>query len=309
MSEKKHQYNYGLGTVRVESAFDHLEADRHFNATTALRIKQTIESDEFRPPILPEVALSLSQMASSADVSMGEVERTVSRDPAVAARVLSVANSAFYSRGTAVRSLRGAIVKLGLSELRDIAFQIVAQTHIFRVPGYTDRMRELFDAAQATGLLAREICRLLRFESETAYLCGLLHDMGEAIILGIVGEPQRKKRAAVISIERLCTVLDDYHCQAGSRVCDLWGLSPIIADAVRHHHQPERSKDPSQMALVVAVADAMVAHAGIATEPKRIQPLDEPRFYQLNLSPDQVQHLLDYADQLADDSVALTGLN
>ena len=111
-------------------------------------VKEILDSDEYEPPILPEVALSLTQMANKPDVDFHQVEKVVSKDPLVAAKIVAVANSAFYSRGQPVRSLGLAIARLGLAAVRDVAFQVVAQTTIFKVAGYANRMRELYSAAQ-----------------------------------------------------------------------------------------------------------------------------------------------------------------
>src|SRR5690242_147954 len=94
-------------------------------------VVRTIDSGKFALPLLPEIAMTLSRVASKPNVPMREVEAAVSRDPSVAARVLSVANSAAYNRGTPVNSLGTAIVRLGLGRVRDLAYQVVAQNRIF----------------------------------------------------------------------------------------------------------------------------------------------------------------------------------
>ncbi len=307
---KRNDANYGKGKTIVVSD-DDIESDeaRQKNQLahrTAMLVRQTIDSDQYQPPLLPEVAVSLSEMAGKPNVSIRDVEALVTRDPTVAARVVAVANSAFYNRGTSIKSLRAAITRLGLSEVRDVAFQVVAKTRIFRVPGYTERMRELFDAAQAAGLVTRKLCRILRFESELAYLCGLLHDMGEAIILGIIGDNCRENKTTPPSLKALDDAIVTYHSAAGARVCSLWGLSETIADAVRCHHSPDRSENPSQMATVVAVADICLAHAGIGCETKRVDPLQEPLFYRLNLNPEQVEELLSFADAVGENEDSLS---
>ncbi|MCP4676920.1 MAG: HDOD domain-containing protein [Deltaproteobacteria bacterium] len=292
---------YGKGVVAMSEELVQLkDADQEFAQRIGLIVKKSLDSDDFQPPLLPEVALSLSELANEPNVSFGKVEDVVKRDPVIAAKVVAVANSAFYSRGTPVRSLRVAITRLGLSEVRDVAFHVVAQTRVFRVKGYTDRMRVLFEAAQASGIIARKICQILRFESELAYLCGLLHDMGEAIILGIVGEAYRKEKGKVPPIERLAQPIAAYHAAAGARVCSLWGLPEMIVDAVTCHHRPEESTNSSQMATVVAVADILLKHAGIGVQQKIVDPLREPLFYKLNLTPDQVAELLEFAEFVAE---------
>ncbi len=93
--------NYGHGTATA--IIETLEAkERGVACSLTDVISKALQSKEFKPPLLPEVAISLTRLAGQPDVAIMAVEEVVGRDPAVAARVLSVANSAYYSRGQAV---------------------------------------------------------------------------------------------------------------------------------------------------------------------------------------------------------------
>ncbi len=307
LETNKKQPGYGRGVIEIsQEELNELEFDdsekKEFSLKMGVLVKQSIESSDFKPPLLPEVALSLTEMANKPNIAINTVESTVSRDPSVAARVVAIANSALYNRGGQVRSLKVAITRIGLAELRDIAFQTIARTHIFRVQGFQDRMRELLEAAQASGLIARKVCQTLRFESELAYLCGLLHDMGEAIILGIVGNHVRGNTEGPPTLEEMEETISTYHTKIGAKICTMWGLPDMIADAVLHHHSPTASNNPSQMATIVAVTDILIRHAGIGTEAKKVDPLSEPLFYSLNLTFEQVTSLLEFAEELKENT-------
>jgi putative nucleotidyltransferase with HDIG domain len=271
----------------------------------AMLVKRVIEAPNYRPLLLPEVALELMEVANRPDADFRKVEATVSRDPAVAARVLSVASSALFSRGQPVRSLRGAITRLGLAEVRNVAFEVAAQARIFRVPGYAQRMRKSLRLARFSGRVAQTICRTLGFESDLAHLCGLLHDMGEPLILGVIGDAAGMKSQPLPPLPIVQTVVDGYHAAAGALVCRAWKLPDCIADAAENHHRPKLSVHPARMALVVACADMLLAHAGVAICAIVVDPLDPPLLYQLGLSPAQVAELQRFAGQVvaADDSV------
>lgn len=276
------------------------EFDQEFVADMGALVKSVLFTDEYKPPLLPETAIALSEMARKRDTSLRDVEACVARDPIVAARVVAVASSAFYSRGQPVKSLRAAITRLGLHEVRDVAFQVVAQTRIFRIPGYDDRMRALFESSQASGLIAREVCRVLSYESEVAYLCGLLHDMGEAIILGVIGESWHHRGLPVPALVNLKPVIEHYHAQAGGVVCRKWGLPDIISDSVRFHHQPKLAAHSDKMARVLAVTDLLLGHAGIGCERALVDPINQPLFFELDLSPGQALRLIDYSNYLGE---------
>lgn len=257
-----------------------------------------LDQGRFKPPMLPEIAIQLSELAAKPDVELRDVETTVSRDPAVAGRILSVARSALYSRGAAVKSLRVAIMRIGLFEVRDIAFQLVARSSVFRVVGYTDRLRELFEAAQACGLVAREMCRITGLESDLAYLCGLLHDLGEAIVLSIVAEWHQRTGEPLPKVEELRPIIARYHAPAGAKVCEMWNLPEAITDAVRFHHDPQSSTDPSRMASVMACVDEALAHVGFAGQERLVDPFDNPVFRAAGLSEDQSEALLAFTEMM-----------
>ncbi|MBN2529604.1 MAG: HDOD domain-containing protein [Deltaproteobacteria bacterium] len=292
--------DFGRGEHAIDDAeLAAIEGRNPKHLEIAMKIKKILDSDDYEPPILPEVALSLTQMANRPDVDFHQVEKVVSKDPLVAAKIVAVANSAFYSRGQPVRSLNVAIARLGLAAVRDVAFQVVAQTTIFKVAGYATRMRELYAAAQLSGILAREICVRLKYESEMAYLCGLLHDMGEAIILGIVAGICKKDKAELLPLATLAPAVDALHTQVGARICESWGLPPILSNAVQHHHRAQVHDDPSSMTTVIAVTDILLRHVGAGVPKKPVDPMGEPLFYRLNLTPDQVKSLLVFAEEAA----------
>ncbi|MBI5544085.1 MAG: HDOD domain-containing protein [Deltaproteobacteria bacterium] len=275
------------------------ERERQERLTAAaMAAKRTIESADYRPPMLPEVAVRLTQLAARADADVATIEKTVATDPAVAAQVLSRANSAAMSRGIAVTSLRIAITRLGLADVRDIAFDMVARTRLFKVAEYSARMHELLEAAQLAGQLSREVCRLLRLEPDLAYLCGLLHDLGEAIILSVLADSARASRSELPPAELRDELVETYHAQIGAKVCERWKLAPALVDAVAFHHRPERSTHPSQMARVVAVADRLLEHVGLGVPQRPATPMSEPLFYSLNLRQEDVAHLLAMAERL-----------
>lgn len=268
-------------------------------------VSKIIDEGAFKLPLLPEVALNLSRVASRPNVDLREVEAAICRDPAVAAKVLSVANSAIYARGTTLNSLGGAILRLGLGQVRDLVYQVVAQNKIFRVPGYTERTRELFESAQAGALVAREISRILGQKSDLAYLCGLFHDMGESVILGIISELKRPKSEPIPKVPELAPIIDRYHAAIGAKVALAWKLPDSIADAILNHHHPEQSTDPSKMALLAAVADLALIHVGLGVPQEVIVPEDRPEFAALGLdAASQGQAILQFTELLMENPAA-----
>ncbi|MCU0663595.1 MAG: HDOD domain-containing protein, partial [Myxococcota bacterium] len=128
----------------------------------------------------------------------------------------------------------------------------------------------------------------------------LFHDMGEAIILGVIGDSWRNRGIAVPSLELLAPVIEHYHAQSGGVVCRKWGMQDIIAESVRFHHQPKLAAHCEKMAMALNVTDLLLGHAGIGCERALVDPINQPLFFELNLSPGQALHLIDYANYLGE---------
>ena len=107
---------------------------------------------------------------------------------------MRVANSALYARRTPVVTLPQAIAWLGIREIRNIAFAVAVQGQVFSSTYFRKEMNDLWRESVITALFAQEIARLKRRNVESAYLCGLLHRAGMAVILSRVGSAVLKHR-------------------------------------------------------------------------------------------------------------------
>lgn len=266
-----------------------------------LLVKSAVQTKRFRPPLLPEVAMRLSRLVEDPDVDLARVEKTVVSDPSVAARLVAVANSAIHGARTPVTSLRSAIARLGLYRVRDVAFQVVAQGRVFRVPAYTQHMRDLFEAAQAAGMLARAVADACGAPSEPAYLCGLLHDMGQSSVLAIVADALAGRPGPLPTVEFLAPVVQEWHAPLGALVCSEWKLPDVVVDAVANHHAPHSADRSSSLAPVVAVADLLLRHTGIGTEWQPVTKADMPVLESAGLAAERMGPLLRFAEELAAD--------
>lgn len=171
----KHRADYGRGEYQIEAA-DLLLTPEAMIA----HLRRTLVSPEYKPPLLPSIALELMKLTRQPDVSIVEVRNLLERDALLAAKVLQLAQSALYSRGAPVRSLHEAISRLGLRTLGDLFLQTVLSMRVFRADGYDAPMTTLMRHSTVTAHVARIACRMTALPDEYAFMCGLLHDAGMA---------------------------------------------------------------------------------------------------------------------------------
>src|SRR4051812_43054250 len=200
------------------------------------------DSLELPPP--PEVASEVMRLTrgdgitdGAADASSQQLAALIQRDVALAGQVMRVANSALYARRTPVVTLSQAIGWLGIREIRNIAFAVAVQGQVFASSCFRREMADLWRESVITALFAQEIARLKRRNVESAYLCGLLHRAGMAVILNRVGAAALKHRitpdAAVV-----LQAATRQEARVGTHLAIAWGLPPAVSAAITHWRDP-----------------------------------------------------------------------
>ena len=215
-------------------------------------LRRRLDTGRAALPVLPHVAASALKLAADQRANVEELARLVDTDPPIAARFLSVANSAIYWRGFNASTTQAAIVRLGLARTRDLLFQIVYANTTVGLKRYQAVVRDSFDRSVRCAVAARVVSSRLGLPQELDYMSGLLHDIGEARIYrifdGLQIKPEQKKE--------LHQLVQRYHCRAGAEVAMAWHLPPEIVDACAAHHD-DSSKDSPHVRLVM-LADTLV---------------------------------------------------
>jgi putative nucleotidyltransferase with HDIG domain len=249
------------------------------------KLVQQLRSGRTALPVLPRVATIALRLASDPDAKVQELAELVDGDPPIAARFLSVANSAAYYRGFSATSTGAAIVRLGLANARDLLFQVVYAASTNGLKRYQRQVQQSFSRSVDAGNAARHICKEQNWPYEYAYLCGLLHDIGEGRLYRVLsGLPRPNEGAFLIN-----DLVRRYHARAGAEVAMGWRLPADIVDVCAAHHDAAAASTP-HVRLVMA-ADAVVALLGTEKATGRtpsLEPLEE-----FGLSPAQAQRVLE----------------
>ncbi|MGC4091567.1 MAG: HDOD domain-containing protein [Polyangiaceae bacterium] len=226
-------------------------------------------------PVLPQVAESALRLANDPDARIDQLARLVDTDPPIAARFMSVANSVAYWRGLVTASTQSAIVRLGLANTRDLLFQVVYAASSHGLKKYQTAVSRSFKLSVMAAIAARVTAEETKHKGEYDYMCGLLHNIGEARVYRIletinlpVAEPALVKR-----------LVQKYHCVAGAEVAMAWKLPAEIVDACAAHHDPAASENPSVRLVMIAdaIVDALEATAlGKSTDYAAFEKLGVP---------------------------------
>ena len=216
------------------------------------------ESPDYRPPVLPDVALELSELTKKPNASYDEVIAVLQNDPLIVAKVLKIAQSSLY--GGRLQSLHAAVQRLGINTLRDIVWQVAAGPRLFNARSYMPIMERVRAHSVFTAYAARMIAARAGLAAQHAFLCGLLHDMGIAGTLISLAEAG----AQAPPLTTLLVTIDAVHERAGASISKAWSLAPELVSAIEHHHRyhPEIAEVPV-LSAVICVADQLAEQQGL----------------------------------------------
>ncbi|THJ16356.1 MAG: HDOD domain-containing protein [Nitrospira sp. CG24B] len=267
---------------------------------------QKIKTGEIELPLLPQAASKVMALASDPNADAAKLSALIHQDQALAAHVLKIANSPAYMPRSPVISLQHAVAMLGITLLSEIAFTASLKVGAFQVPGYENDVKQLWRHSLATGAFAKEVARAKRMNVESAYLCGLLHEIGKPVVLRITATIAREKNNDWV--KALATVLDNkshiktliegYHTQVGVLIADKWSLPKQVAEAIQYYRDYEHATAFRQECMLTFVADRLASHLLTPEEMPEDSLRDHPVFAELNLYPQDVDKLLMTKDQV-----------
>lgn len=227
-------------------------------ATLGAELIATFNNPDYRPPPLPGVALELMSLANRDDATIDRVVRLLEQDEMLAGGVMRLIGSPLYSARTRIRTLKEAVVRLGVRTVRDLVFETALNQGVFRLAEYSETIEQIRRHSTVTAYIARIVCRTAKIDEEHAFLCGLLHDIGFAGLLFAVSNIEAEESPPLI---QLWTEIDRLHEQASGIVTNLWQLPTEIQEVVAHHHHLHTG-ETSRVAAAINIADQLSERFG-----------------------------------------------
>jgi len=243
-------------------------------------------------PVLPDTACRVMAACQDEHSDLHELAELVTHDQSLATHVLRVANSIAYAPKAPILSLRQALGRLGLATVSDIAIAVAIKQRVFSVPGYEERIRELWLHSTATACYAQDVAVLLGSSGESGFLLGLLHDVGMPIALQAVCDILRERKMGAIPPALMEAAMHEFHCELGLSIAQRWRLGPQVCSAVYFHHDPTGAKHEREKVLGVTLADELACWAMDHSLAEGDFSLEEHQELESSLSEGDLQTLL-----------------
>jgi putative nucleotidyltransferase with HDIG domain len=235
-----------------------------FSATIRERV-QRIET----MPAIPAVFLPLLKMLSSDtnEVRVDEVVRLVSYDNTIAAQCLRVASSPLFGLAQMPRSIKGAVVSLGLRRVETILLTCCLG-QAFPAGKWVLDPAVFWRHSLGCAMVCRKFSEKLGMDGEKAYMAGLLHDLGFMVNclvfsteFGTAMERACREETPLYEAER--AVMGFTHCETGQALAEKWKLADDIIEVIACHHAIEQSQKAQPLVALVHLSDLLCRMRGL----------------------------------------------
>jgi len=224
------------------------------NALLTILIEK-VRTDTLVLPSLPEVAIKVRKLADDPNVSLSQMADMISHDPALTARIMKIANSAFIGRGIHVNSLHQATTRIGLRYIKNVV-TAMAMEQLF--VSKSELVKKLMDKVwtDTIELTAFALATMQQYNSnfkftsvnfDTMTLAGLVHNIGALPIL-----TEAEKQLDVFGREEFITqAIDNIAGPIGTNILRSWGFTDDLIEVAEQWNQPEyQPKHPSYVDFI-----------------------------------------------------------
>ena len=213
-------------------------------------------------PSFPTTHAEIMKLAKSEDANSEALAEQIKMDPSLLATVLKLVNSAYYGLRKKVSSLKVAVSLLGFEEIANL----VMSAQVFQKLGGTKKKREGLDLmafwrhSVGTGFVARAAAKKLQTEAESAFLAGMLHDVGKLVLdmffsefYNQVVEKAKTEKMLIVKAEE--EIMGVTHAEVGGQLATEWKFGEDLQNSILSHHNPQYVRRYQRLVGVIHLAD------------------------------------------------------
>lgn len=220
-------------------------------------------------PVLPVTTQKVLALMADPDVSIEKIKRLISTDPGLTAKILKVANSAFYGSYRNIQNLTQGILRLGLNAVRSIVVA-TSMKNVYKRFGLTEKL--LWEQNIGSALAANIIARQTRLsDPEDAFIGGLLHDIGKIVLNNEYPDEfarvvERVYNDSVPFHVAEAEVFEFSQRRLGAEVVKKWGFPESLEKLLLYFDDQEEIKKEKylyNLVTIITLADKMCQKFGM----------------------------------------------
>ena len=210
----------------------------------ARRALQRFAEDPQRLPRRPQLLPHLLSTLNDDDASSRDIAGIIARDPALAANLLKLANSALYRSGAPVESLDRAVAMVGVEGLRHLVAVALMQPVMRMEGGAFGRLPDLlWDHTQRAALIAADAVRAAgREDVFAAQLLALLQGLGAIVVVQVLRDEAARDARGLPDVEAMARLLHRWSPRIGRAVAREWTLSERVMLALHEQDVDDMAK-------------------------------------------------------------------
>ncbi len=221
---------------------------------------QRMVSGVINLPTIPAIATRVASLLDNPDVEVEEVAELILTDQVMATRVIKIVNSPLFKPMHEISSLKRALIYLGLHRIREIALTCSIIKAFEGKDGAFD-IKTFWQHSFGVGTVSRIIAQRVRYpEVEKAYICGIIHDIGEVFLSNYM-QKEFNKIVELIKGTSHCFVdaealwLGTTHCEIGHCLAKKWNFPNDYCEVIALHHEPAKATLDPMLVAIVNLAD------------------------------------------------------
>jgi len=303
-AEQGKQSSSEMEAFFIDQHADPREAERQ---EMLAQFRSAVKHNTFILPSLPEVALKVRKVLEDPNANAEKIATLVNADPAIAAKLIRAANSSIYHGVAQCDTTRNAIVRLGLSNTRQLVVSFaIRDLFESKYPVLKTLMGEAWAHSVEVASISFVISRMtkgLAFSDEELLLAGLLHNVGVIAVLAFV----ENKPALIENNEKLRIVIDQLQAEAGATILEHWKFPRefvrVAKEVTDWTRDPKSSADMCDIVQVAKLQSFMRLRKPLPVRMDKV-----PAFHKLplgELTPELTIQILDDAKSLISETKSL----
>jgi putative nucleotidyltransferase with HDIG domain len=211
------------------------------------------------PALLPKLARALRDINN---LNVHEVVDIIMFDSSLTAKLLQIANSAYFGSATPLTNVGDAVSQVGYDAVYLLAASITGEGCLRPAPGTGLDAVILWKHSVTTAFGAQNVAQAAGLDGNLIFTAGLLHDVGKVVFAGKYGreytcmfDPARRDSRSLIECENALYGCD--HAEVGAALLERWKLPAAIVVAVRFHHRPSAAGDIAPLAACICLGNIL----------------------------------------------------